>query len=344
MSRILPPAGVRRTIITLVLLAMAVALAWGWYGFTRFAATPLAAAGPGQSIEVPRGSNLRGIVGMLQRRGSTRAPLVYWRLLALELHAGGRLHAGEYALPTGITPRRLLEDMAAGRVVQHFFTIVEGWTFRELRAALDRVEALRHDGTALDDAVIMRAIGAPDQAPEGLFLPETYAYLKGDSDLSLLRRAHAAMERTLDQLWPGRDPGLPLATPYEALILASLVEKETARADERAKIAGVFIRRLQQHMPLQTDPSVIYGIGASYAGNIHKSDLVTDTPYNTYTRGGLPPTPIALPGKASIVAALHPAPGDALYFVSRGDGSHVFSATLAEHNRHVACYQLKHCP
>jgi len=186
-------------------------------------------------------------------------------------------------------------------------------------------------------------IGAGGEAPEGRFLPETYAYVKGDSDLDILRRAHAAMVKTLDELWAGRAQDLPLATPYEALILASIVEKETGRADERAKIAGVFVRRLEDHMLLQTDPSVIYGMGARYDGNIRRSDLVADTPYNTYTRPGLPPTPIALPGRPAIEAALHPAPGDALYFVARGDGSHVFSSTLAEHSRNVDCYQRKRC-
>ena len=189
----------------------------------------------------------------------------------------------------------------------------------------------------------MRSIGAGGEAPEGRFLPETYAYVKGDSDLDILRRAHAAMVRTLATLWPSRDPQLPLATPYEALILASIVERETGRADERTRIAGVFVRRLENHMLLQTDPAVIYGMGAAYAGNLRKADLTTDTPYNTYTRAGLPPTPIALPGKPALVAALHPAAGNALYFVARGDGTHVFADTLDEHNRNVDCYQRKRC-
>jgi UPF0755 protein len=196
----------------------------------------------------------------------------------------------------------------------------------------------------MDDAALMRAIGHAGMHPEGRFLPETYAYVKGDSDLDILRRAHQAMVKTLASLWAGRAPDLPLATPYDALILASIVEKETGKPDERAQIAGVFVRRLRHHMLLQTDPTVIYGMGARYAGNIRRSDLTTDTPYNTYTRPGLPPTPIALPGKAALQATLHPAAGDALYFVARGDGGHVFSSTLAEHNRNVDCYQRKRCP
>jgi UPF0755 protein len=190
----------------------------------------------------------------------------------------------------------------------------------------------------------MAKIGAAGEMPEGRFLPETYAYVKGDSDLDILRRSHAAMTKLLDTLWAQRDKDVPLATPYDALILASIVEKETARADERPRIAGVFVRRLQNHMLLQTDPTVIYGMGEAYTGSIHKVDLTTDTPYNTYTRPGLPPTPIAMAGKPAIEAALHPADGTELYFVSRGDGSHAFSSTLDEHNRNVACYQLKRCP
>lgn len=332
-----------RHVVVLVLLAAAIVVAWGWHGFERFGRTPMAVGAQRQTLDVPRGSNLRGVVVQLQARGLSQAPSLYWRALAMRMHVAGRLHAGEYALDPGITPTRLLDAMAEGHVLQRDFTIVDGWTFQQLRDALAHVGTLRHDGAALDAAALMGRIGAPGEAPEGRFLPETYAYVKGDSDLDILKRAHQAMDRTLARLWPRRDKDLPLATPYDALILASIVEKETGRADERAQIAGVFVRRLQNHMLLQTDPTVIYGMGASYAGNIRKSDLTTDTPYNTYLHPGLPPTPIALPGVPAIEAALHPAPGDALYFVARGDGSHVFAATLAEHDRNVACYQLKRC-
>ncbi|MEO8809107.1 MAG: endolytic transglycosylase MltG, partial [Rhodanobacter sp.] len=290
-----------------------------------------------------RGTSFKGIVAALQQQGLSTANPWYWRLLAEQMHVAGRLHAGEYALESGITPRQLLANMAAGKVLQRNFTIVDGWTFAELRQSLARASQLAHDSAGLDDATIMRKIGAGGEVPEGRFLPETYAYVKGDSDLDLLRRAHVAMVKTLAALWPAREKGLPLATPYDALILASIVEKETGRADERARIAGVFVRRLRDHMLLQTDPSVIYGMGARYTGNIRKSDLTTDTPYNTYTRPGLPPTPIALPGKLAIEAALHPAPGESLYFVARGDGSHAFASSLTEHNRNVDCYQRKQC-
>ncbi|CAM5278820.1 endolytic transglycosylase MltG [Rhodanobacter lindaniclasticus] len=332
-----------RALLLLAVLATAAALALGWNDYHRFSVTALNVSPRQQSIEVSRGTSFKGIVAEMQRQGLTTASPWYWRLLAEQMQVAGKLHAGEYALVAGVTPRQLLADMAAGRVLQRNFTIVDGWTFADLRRALTQADVLVHDTTELDDAAIMQRIGAGGEAPEGRFLPETYAYVKGDSELDVLRRAHTAMERTLAAAWAGRAPDLPLATPYQALILASIVEKETGRANERAKIAGVFVRRLESHMLLQTDPSVIYGMGARYDGNIRKSDLTTDTPYNTYTRAGLPPTPIALPGKPAIEAALHPAAGDALYFVARGDGSHVFSSSLAEHNRNVDCYQRKRC-
>ncbi|WP_017462261.1 endolytic transglycosylase MltG [Dyella ginsengisoli] len=331
-----------RALILLSLLA-ALAAAWLWRDLDRFGRTPLDIVSAGQTIDVARGTGFKQIVDELRSRGLSHAAPLYWRALAEQMHVAGRLHAGEYALLPGLTPRSLLENMAAGRVLQHDFTIIDGWTFAELRAALDKASPLRHLTRGMDNATIMRKIGAPGEMPEGRFLPETYAYVKGDSDLDVLKRSYAAMHKTLDALWPGRDQGLPLTTPYDALILASIVEKETGRADERKRIAGVFVRRLEHHMLLQTDPSVIYGMGASYTGNIHKRDLTTDTPYNTYTRPGLPPTPIALPGKPAIEAALHPASGDELYFVAKGDGTHVFARTLAEHDRNVDCYQLKRC-
>ncbi len=333
-----------RALFLLVLLVLAGAVAWLWQDFARFGSVPMQGAGAGQSVDVGRGSSFKDIVGELRRQGLSTASPFYWRLLAEQMRVAGRLHAGEYAVVAGMTPRDLLANMAAGKVMQRNFTIVDGWNFHVLRQALAAAPKLRHDTQGLDDAALMQKLGAPDEQPEGRFLPETYAYVKGDSDLDILRRAHAAMAKTLDALWPQRDKDLPLASPYEALILASIVEKETARADERARIAGVFVRRLQQHILLQTDPTVIYGLGDGYTGTIHKVDLTTDTPYNTYTRAGLPPTPIAMPGKPALQAALHPAAGNELYFVARGDGTHAFAATLDEHNRNVACYQLKRCP
>jgi peptidoglycan lytic transglycosylase G len=332
-----------RVLLLAVLLAAAGALLYGWYDFSRFSRTPLHVTTQGDSIDVARGTSFRNIVGELRQRGLTSADPLYWWLLAEQMRVAGKLHAGEYALEAGITPRQLLANMATDKVLQRNLTIVDGWTFAQLREALAKAEKLEHDSVTLDDASIMQKIGAAGEAPEGRFLPETYAYVKGDTDLDVLKRAHVAMAKTLDAMWPARDKDLPLATPYDALILASIVEKETGRADERPRIAGVFVRRLQDHMLLQTDPSVIYGMGTGYNGTIHKVDLTTDTPYNTYTRPGLPPTPIALPGKPALLAALHPAPGNELYFVARGDGGHVFASTLEEHNRNVDCYQRKHC-
>ena len=332
-----------RALLLVVLLAAAGALLYGWYDFNRFSRAPLHVTTQGESIDVARGTSFRNIVGELRQRGLTSADPLYWWLLAEQMRVAGKLHAGEYALEAGITPRQLLANMATDKVLQRNLTIVDGWTFAQLREALAKTEKLEHDTVTLDDAAIMQKIGATGEAPEGRFLPETYAYVKGDSDLDVLKRAHLAMAKTLDAMWPARDKDLPLATPYDALILASIVEKETGRADERARIAGVFVRRLQDHMLLQTDPSVIYGMGAAYNGSIHKVDLATDTPYNTYTRPGLPPTPIALPGKPALLAVLHPASGNELYFVARGDGGHVFASTLEEHNRNVDCYQRKHC-
>ena len=230
--------------------------------------------------------------------------------------------------------------MRAGKVLQHRVTIIEGWNIRQLRAALKRADPLLHTTDDLDDAALMQRLGFGGQHPEGRFLPETHIYQRGDSDVDVLKRAHAAMEKALDEAWQSRAPDLPINTPYELLTLASIIEKETALASERPQIAGVFMRRLQIGMRLQTDPTVIYGIGAAYDGNIRRRDLTTDTPYNTYTRAGLTPTPIAMPSRDALMAAAQPAAGDALYFVAVGDGSgaHVFSSSLDQHNAAVARY------
>jgi UPF0755 protein len=332
-----------RVMMWIVLLAAAAVAIYGWADFSRFSKAPLNVPIQGSSIDISRGTSFKSIVGDLSQRQLTGANPLYWRALAEQMHVAGKLHAGEYAVVPGMTPRQLLQNMANGKVVQRNFTIVDGWSFAELRQALATADELEHNSAGLDNAAIMEKIGAGGEAPEGRFLPETYAYVKGDGDLDILKRAHAAMTKTLAELWPERAKDLPLTTPYEALVLASIVEKETGVPAERPQIAGVFVRRLQDHMLLQTDPSVIYGMGAKYDGNIRKSDLTTDTPFNTYTRPGLPPTPIALPGKPALEAALHPAAGDALYFVARGNGAHVFANSLEEHNRNVDCYQRKRC-
>lgn len=329
-------------LLLVILLAIAAAVAWGGFEYVQFTHTPLNVRSASQTLEVSRGEGFQDIVRQLRQQQLTSASPLLWRALAMRLGVADRLHAGEYELAPGMTPTGLLENMAAGRVVHRRVTLVDGWTFAQVRQALAKAPKLKHQLDGLDDAAVMAKFGeAAGTSPEGEFMPDTYDYVLGMSDLDILKRAHAAMQAYLAREWAKRDTSIPLQTPYQALILASLVERETAVPEERPKIAGVFERRLKIGMKLDTDPSVIYGMGKAYQGNIHKSDLETDTPYNTYTRAGLPPTPIALPGRAAIDAVLHPAAGDALYFVAKGDGTHQFSATLAEHNAAVREYILK---
>ena len=332
--------GVLLRLLLAVLIFGAMAAGWFYRELENFADSPLQVKGADVTLDVPLGTSLPGIVTLLKAQTESSTPWPYWRALAWQMHVTSSLHAGEYALSAELTPRSLLKRMAAGEVIQHKFTIVEGWNFKQLRLALAQQEKLQPTLAGLSDAEIMKKLGALDQAAEGRFLPETYVYLKGQADLDVLRRAHIAMQQQLDGLWSQRDSSLPLESSYHALILASIVEKETGRAEERPQIAGVFMRRLKLGMRLQTDPSVIYGLGDNYDGNIHRRDLDTDTPYNTYTRSGLPPTPIALPGKAALAAVMHPAPGNTLYFVARGDGTHQFSDTLEAHNTAVGKFQL----
>ena len=250
-----------------------------------------------------------------------------------------RIRAGSYEIDRSVSPRRLLLKMVRGDETLATVRLIEGWTFRQFRAELARAEGLKPATAALSDAQVMAALGAAGEAPEGRFFPDTYAYSKGSSDLAVLERAHRAMQRRLTAAWDLRAPDTPLRSADEALTLASIVEKETGAATERGKVAGVFINRLRLGMALQTDPSVIYGLGDRFDGNLRKRDLLADTPYNTYARPGLPPTPIALPGKAALEAAVRPDPTKALYFVARGDGTSEFSADLAAHNRAVQQYQ-----
>jgi len=250
-----------------------------------------------------------------------------------------RIRAGSYEVHAGITPRQLLDKMVRGDEVLESVRLIEGWTLRQARAALAQAPHLRQTAAAMSDAELMAAIGSPGVAPEGRFFPDTYAYSRGVSDLTVLRRAHQALSRRLAAAWDERAPDTPLKSAEEALILASIVEKETGQAADRGLVAGVFVNRLRIGMPLQTDPTVIYGLGEAFDGNLRKRDLLADSPFNTYTRGGLPPTPIALAGMASLRAAVRPQPTKALYFVARGDGSSAFSESLAEHNRAVNQYQ-----
>lgn len=299
-----------------------------------------------QILEVERGASVHRLAHELEERGwigraGQWALRGYGRLFG----SAAALKAGEYAVHEGMSSRQLIDRIAAGRVIQHRLTIVEGWTYRQLIQALEAHDAIE---TTLGDesgesvlatlGVDAEALGAETSHPEGLFKPDTYRFPRGTTDQALLRAAHRQLREHLAKTWADRQSELPLETPYEALILASIIEKETGRDDERRRVAGVFIRRLEQGMRLQTDPTVVYGLGEDFDGRLRRADLRRDTPYNTYTRHGLPPTPIALPGRRSLEAAVDPKPGTALYFVSRGDGSHHFSDTLEEHNRAVDYY------
>ncbi|MFV8833818.1 endolytic transglycosylase MltG [Aquisalimonas sp.] len=293
-----------------------------------------------KTVEIDSGSSVRSLQRQLENDVGMERPL-YFRLYSRLSGKAQRLQSGEYGLPAGMTAPQLLHRIASGDVIQYRFTVVEGWTFRQLLAAMQADPRILDTLDAPDDTEVMAAVGSPDKEhPEGWFLPETYNYTRGTTDLDLLRRAHRAMQRELSSVWDNRVDGLPLDSAYEALILASIIERETGAPEERGEIAGVFVRRLEDGMRLQTDPTVIYGMGDAYDGRIRTRDLRTDTPYNTYTRHGLPPTPIAMPGRASLQASVNPEPGTSMYFVSRGDGTHVFSETLEEHNSAVRRYIL----
>jgi UPF0755 protein len=320
-------------------LAGMLLLGAGWLLLEHWLATPLAIGDSPARIEIPRGQPLAHTARELERRGL----LEHARLLAGYATLTGvdsKVRAGEYDIPPGTTPRTLLALFESGKVVQHSVTIVEGWTFRDLRRALEREPALDNRLAGLDDDAVMRALGEPGMRPEGLFFPDTYLFGKNTTDVDILKQARERMRRELDRAWAARDKDLPLEDSYQALVLASIVEKETALPSERARIAGVFTDRLRAGMRLQTDPTVIYGLGPGFDGNLRRSDLERDGPYNTYTRAGLPPTPIALPGAGSLQAAARPDARGDIYFVATGepDGSHAFSRTLAEHERAVARY------
>ncbi|MFQ5642376.1 MAG: endolytic transglycosylase MltG [Thiogranum sp.] len=324
----------------LLVIAGSFMLAWLVMDFQAFRQNPLSIPAQGVRLVVEPGSTLRSIAARLEQQ-KILDNAVYLVALARYLGLDARIKAGEFNLQAGITPEQLLQQLADGKVVQHTITLIEGETFAQMMQRVRADPVLVHKLESSDAETVMAAIGRPGLHPEGRFLAETYHFPRGTSDIDYLRRAFQEMETFLQESWQERDDDLPLKTPYEALILASIVEKETAVAEERPLIAGVFVRRLQKGMKLQTDPTVIYGMGDSYKGDIRYRDLRRDTPYNTYTRYGLPPTPIAMPGKDAILAALHPAPGKALYFVARGDGSHQFSSTLKQHNSAVDRYQRK---
>ena len=328
---------VRRFFTTVFMLALLAALAAGaaaWWWIHQ----PLRLQAASVDLSIEPGTLPRNVAQAVRDAGVDVDPRLLYAWFRLS-GQGQRIKAGSYELERGITPERLLDKLARGEESLRAVTLVEGWNWRQVRAALAKAEGLKPDTATLADADLMKRLGREGVAPEGRFFPDTYTYSKGSSDVKVLQRALRAMDKRLAQAWAQRSPQSILKTPEEALILASIVEKETGKPADRTLIAAVFQNRLRVGMPLQTDPTVIYGLGERFDGNLRKVDLQTDSPYNTYLRAGLPPTPIAMPGKASLLAAVQPAPGSFLYFVARGDGTSHFSASLDEHNRAVNKYQ-----
>ena len=323
----------RTVFVVLVLAASAMAGGAAWW-LNR----PMSLSADSVELSIELGTSPRDIAQAWVQAGVQESPefLYQWFRWSGESR---KIRAGSYEVGRGVTPIELLDKMVRGDQTLAVVRLIEGWTFRQFRAELAKAEALKPVTAGMTDAELMQAIGAPGVLPEGRFHPDTYAYSKGSSDVAVLKRAYRAMTRRIEAAWLERRPDSPLRSADDALVLASIVEKETGIASDRGKVAGVFINRLRIGMPLQTDPTVIYGLGAGFDGNLHKRDLLADTPYNTYTRNGLPPTPIAMPGKAALLAAVRPDPTKALYFVARGDGSSEFSSTLADHNRAVNKYQ-----
>jgi UPF0755 protein len=319
-----------------VVLAVLAAAGYGaWY-----ASTPVAVGRLPVEVEIPRGASLRTAMDQLQKAGVGVRRLEF-ELLARALGRERGIKAGNYQITEAVTPVELLDKLTRGDVSQAEVRLIEGWTFAQFRAALDASADLRHDTAGLEDAQVLARLQAPEPHPEGLFFPDTYLFARGSSDLAVLRRAYRAMQRHLKEEWEARMSTVPYQSPYEALIMASIIEKETGKAEERDLIGGVLVNRLRIGMRLQVDPTVIYGLGTDFDGNLKKKHLLEDGPYNTYTRAGLPPTPIAMPGQASLRSALRPGRTESLYYVSRGDGSSHFSRSLDEHNRAVSKYQLR---
>jgi UPF0755 protein len=326
-----------RTVVALAVLAIL-----GAMGLVLFAAKQMAEPLPIANdtvFTIPHGRGMNAVAADLQRQGIVERPRLF-SLYARAMGLSSRVKAGEYLIEPGQTMLGLLEQFVAGRVMMHSVTLIEGWTFSDALDTIRAHPAVQPTPDALDTTRLVATLGLQGDSPEGWLFPETYVFPRHTTDVALLAMAADAMRRHLDEAWSQRQGGLPIETPYQALILASIVEKETALESERARIAGVFTRRLERGMRLQTDPTVIYGLGEAFDGNLRRADLESDTPYNTYTRSGLPPTPIALPGRAALEAAVMPADGDELYFVATGepDGSHYFSRTLEEHNQAVGRY------
>jgi len=325
-----------KTLFAFVLFAVALLAGYAaWY-----VGSPVTVRQYPVEIEIPRGAGFRAAVDQLERAGVSMRRHEF-ELLARSQRKVREIKAGSYEIAQPVTPLQLLDKLTRGDVTQAEVRLIEGHTFAQFRAALDASAHLRHDTAGMSDAQILERLRITEAHPEGFFFPDTYLFGKGSSDLAVLRRAHRAMVRHLNEEWQAREPSVPYRTPYEALIMASIIEKETGQAGERDLIGGVLINRLRIGMRLQADPTVIYGLGATFDGNLKRSHLLEDGPYNTYTRAGLPPTPIAMPGLASLRAAMRPGKTDAFYYVSKNDGSSHFSRTLEEHNRAVTRYQLR---
>ena len=328
----------KKLLFVLALLALGLGLAGKTVQWSRQPILPLDATQPPKEFSIKPGSGVRGTAQQIAEAGIPLNPILF-ELFARATGQASKLKAGDYELATGTTPAELIGHLVRGDFVQKSLVIIEGWTFRQMRAAIAAHPSLTHDTAGLSEQQLLQKIAANYAVAEGLFFPDTYLFASGTSELQIFRRAHTLMLKRLAEKWEKRDTAVPYKTPYEALIMASIVEKETGQKSERGLIAGVFVNRLRRGMMLQTDPTVIYGMGDLYQGKIHKRDLLTDTAYNTYTRTGLPPSPIALPGAAAIEAALQPVQTEALFFVSRGDGTSHFSSNLGEHNRAVNKFQ-----
>jgi len=328
-------------VIGIVLFVAVILMAWFWMDYKQFLNSPIQLKQQQLVYEVKPGSHFRSIKDELASLGILKSP-EYFEWYARQAGQASKIRTGEYLLAQGMTPVDLLALLVSGKSISHSLTFIEGWTFKQIRAAIESVPEIQQSLMGLSDADVMKQLGHDDMHPEGRFYPDTYHFTRNTTDADILRRAFSKMHNVLEETWANKDPGLPLSTPYEALILASIIEKETAAPNERELISGVFTRRLRKGMLLQTDPTVIYGMGDDYKGNIRRKDLTQDTPYNTYVHKGLTPTPICMPGGDSIRAAVHPTDGESLYFVAKGNkGEHYFSSTLKEHNSAVRKYQLK---
>ena len=333
------PTGFAKPVVLGLLALIFAFVASAGYAWYRYKNTPLSLPQKPLDFKLNRGSGAKQLAGILNQKGVEVSGTLLW-IMSRFRGDGNQLKAGTYRLTEALTMEQLLDKVVKGDVFQAEIRFIEGWTFAQMRREINKNPELRHETTDLSEAELLRRIGATERSVEGLFFPSTYLFSPGSSDIDLFKQAYALMNKTLSVAWEKRAAELPYKTPYDLLTMASIVEKETGRESDRDKVAAVFINRLKIGMMLQSDPTTIYGMGDAYKGNIRRKDLQTDTPYNTYTRGGLTPTPISLPGKASIMAAINPAPINALYFVARGDGTSEFTSNLGDHNRAVSKYQL----